>query len=132
MPWVELRQPDNDTLAIRYAPNIEPIVLKRGNGDFTCDGRGLTVSRSGSSLREKQDSNLGVTTMTTFGALMGTGAVETLARSFQRLQDGSLLMEVNNSQVGAYLFVPTLISHRHFVRWTPVSPLPQIESEPTR
>ena len=121
--YTKPREPDNDTLVVRHDLGSEPIVLTRGNGDFTCDSRGLTLSQSGSALRKKGSSNVATVAWTSFGLLAGTGGVTTLSRSFQCLPDGSLLMEVIQSTVGVGLYIPILSSNQYFVRWTPAPPL---------
>ena len=121
--YTKPREPDNDTLVVRHDLGSEPIVLTRGNGDFTCDSRGLTLSQSGSGMREKGHSNVYTVTMTPVFLLAGSASVATLSRSFQRLADGSLLLEVIESSVGIALYIPRLASSQHFVRWTPAPPI---------
>jgi hypothetical protein len=125
--WVELTQPDNGTLVIQYdelPPNdhaIGQIILRKTDGDFTCGDRGLTLSQSGSAIRTERMSDTGTAVRTSFGIMvMGSGWVTNLGRTFQRLPDDSLLMEVTEFSVGAYLFVPTIFSFTKFVRWTSV------------
>jgi hypothetical protein len=126
--WVELTQPDNGTLVIQYdelPPNdhaIGQIILRITDGDFTCCDRGLTLSQSGSAIRTERMSDTGTAVRTSFGIMvMGSGWVTNLGRTFQRLPDDSLLMEVTEFSAGAYLFVPTIFSYTKFVRWTSVS-----------
>jgi hypothetical protein len=119
MRWVELHQPDNDTLVIQHDLGVAPVIFRRGDGDFSCGNGGLTISQSGSAIRTK-DMGHGIAAFyTSFGVLTGTAWFATLSHSFYRLVDGSLLMEVSESAVGAYLYIPTMFGRQYFVRWKP-------------
>jgi hypothetical protein len=115
--WVELKQPDNDTLVVQHDLMKTPVVLKRKDGDFACTREGLSISRSGPGYRREGESTLATGALVTFGVFVGSGNIEMLTRSFRRLQDGSLVMEVTNSAVGVHLFIPFFFGDREYVRW---------------
>jgi len=116
--WVELKQPDESTLVIELDDGRTPIIMKKGDDGFTCDRNGLTVFQSGSWLRNERHSEAEVVLGSAGLAMMGTGALETVSRSFRLLLDGSLLMKVTESSAGGFFFIPVYGSQAQYVRWS--------------
>lgn len=116
--WVELKQPDENTLVIELDDGEAPLAIKRGDDGFTCGSDGVTVSQSGSWLRNENHSDAGIVFGTTGLAMLGTGMVQTVSRSFRPLEDGSLLMKVTESSAGGFFFIPVYTSKGQFVRWS--------------
>jgi hypothetical protein len=117
--WVELKQPDDNTLVIELDDGKPPIVLKRDKEDFALGSDGLTVSQSGSGMRFKdtEKSDTEVVGATIAGAVLLTGSVDTVSRTFSRLKDGSLLMKVHESRAGGILGIPMYLGTVQYVRW---------------
>jgi hypothetical protein len=137
--WVELRQPDEDTLlVISSDPAIAVKELHQKQGDFSCIGesleRQLHVSMMSIGDNSKETSvlhaaNNGATTA--FSALLGIGGVRTLTRRFSVAADNSLIMAVSQSEAGAFLLVPFHERHETFVRWSPAAAPPAGDAAPT-
>ena len=118
--WIEIKQPDEDTLVVTLDRDSAPLTLKRSAGDFACDSGGVTVSSSGLHRRLGEPEGAHVYE-TTGDLLFGTVSVDRLSRRFQRAQDGSLIMTVTQSSTGALLFIPAASSHSQIVRWPGLS-----------
>jgi hypothetical protein len=127
--WVELRQPDPDTLLVVSSDaRVDVKELHRSKGDFSCGPEGLRRSQYASVVSVGDDSadpGVGLTIFNTvetaFGALMMTGGLTTLTRTFNVAQDGSLVMSVSLSQTGVYMLIPYHIQGKTFVRWQRVT-----------
>ena len=122
--WVEFKQPDDNTLVIELDDRKAPIILKQSDGDFTIGSDGLTVSQSGSGYRFRHEEmkDWEVIGATTAGAIIGTGSLDTISRSFRRLKDGSLLMKVKESHAGGILAIPFYFSTTQHIRWSILPP----------
>lgn len=116
--WVELTQPDADTLEMHFPPESshKPIVFTRKGGDFDCSGSSLQFSTTGSFLSVEGRPEAGNIAVTAIGLLQATGGIVSSTRSFRPLQDGSLSMEVTEVMALAHLIVFGK-RDRAFVRW---------------
>ena len=123
--WLELRQPDPDTLEVHFPP-FDPKIFKRSKDDFQCDQSGLKYSMSGSPFSWEEKSATVNYIETSMQVVFGTVVIVTTERIFSPLQDGSLLMEVTESNTGAVILIPTKIKSHTFIRWERYSP----EGEP--
>lgn len=125
--WLDIRQPDPDTLEVHF-PQFDTKIFKRSKGDFQCDQSGLKYSISGSAFSWEEKSPIinyiATSMLVVFG--YGTVVIVTTERIFSPLQDGSILMEVTESNTGAVILIPTKIKSHTFVRWERYSP----EGEP--
>jgi hypothetical protein len=129
--WVELRQPDEDTLLIVSSdPTIAVQELHHKRGDFNCSGTGLERQLHVSAMSSGDNSNetsvgrdIFNSIVTAEGAVMyASGGVRTLTRRFSVAADGSLVMAVSQSQSGVLLLIPVHEHDETFVRWTPAPP----------
>jgi hypothetical protein len=128
--WVELRQPDTDTLAIVSSdPAVDSRILHRSHGDYSCGGQGLErrLHVSEASLGDDRDQvSAGMTGFNAVNAVgaavvgLGTGGVRTLIRSFRPAEDGALVMAVTRSESGTVLLIPLHEKADTFVRWRQV------------
>jgi hypothetical protein len=128
--WVELRQPDADTLVIVSSDPAVPVrELHQRKGDYSCSRAGLERDIHASEM--SRGSNAGEpsvaldtlnTTSTAYGLLMASGGVRTLTRRFNVGADGSLVMAVSQSDHGAMFLIPYHLRDETFVRWTRVTP----------
>jgi hypothetical protein len=116
--WLVIEQPDADTLEMHFPPasRHEPIVLKRGKGDFQCDGSSLRFSMIGSVLAAEERSDAGNVTVTTLSLMVFSGGVVSTDRVFRPLQDGALTMEVTESVAVTHGFF-LAAKYSAFVRW---------------
>lgn len=132
--WVELRQPDKDTLVVFPGPDWgEPIELHRKHGEFSCRANKLTrtqadIWRAAASVEGDpsggEDPVGRVLSLpgAFFGALIGMGGVASIKRSFQIDAAGSLVMEITHSRRGLMLLIPTSEVYSTFVTWRRVPP----------
>jgi hypothetical protein len=128
--WVELRQPDKDTLVVVSSdPTVGVKTLHHQRGDFSCSGKDLERQLHTSAASRGDNSNessaaLGTlnATSTAFGAAMASGGVRTLTRRFSTAADGSLVMAVSQSEAGLLLLIPYHEHYETFVRWALVAP----------
>lgn len=129
--WVELRQPDPDTLVIVSSdPTVEVREWHRSHGDFSCGEHGLarTLHASLMSLGDNSASAPGALSAfngagTLFDlATAGAAGVRTLTRTFSTAADGSLVMDVATSEGGVMLLVPFHTLDEGYVRWTRTGP----------
>jgi len=124
--WVELRQPDADTLLVVSSdPAVDVKVLHRSSGDFSCSEGGLERRLRASTLSIGNDAPNEPKAAATFngietlyGAAMGFGGIRTLTRSFRAAADGSLTMDVTIAESDLVFLVPTHLKDETFVRWT--------------
>jgi hypothetical protein len=130
--WVELRQPDNDTLVIVSSdPTVAVEELHQSKGDFTCSGGSLERHLHASSMSAGDNSNKSPVAQDGFNAVMGamlavgyaSGGVRTLTRRFSKSEDGALVMAVSQSEAGVVLLIPFHEHDETFVRWTPERPM---------
>jgi len=123
--WVELRQPDADTLVIVSSdPVVDVKELHRSRGDFTCSARGLQRTLHASILSMGTNAPTSVPLaafngLNTLGgiATQASGGVRTLKRSFKTTADGSLIMDVSVSETGLFFLIPAHLKDETFVRW---------------
>jgi len=126
--WVDLAQPDENTLVVDFDDAGPAIVLRQSDGDFRCNRGALVFSQYGSAIGHAGDDppDYEVAGAVATGALLGIGGVEGIRRQFKPLFDSSLLMEVTESWGGAIFFIPAYSRRAEYVRWLPVA----IEGEP--
>jgi hypothetical protein len=123
--WVELRQPDQDTLImVSSDPTVAVKELHRSHGDFTCSARGLERQLHAGILSRGDNSDQEHPVVAGFngvemayGAMFGTGGMRTLTRSFRPAADGSLVMTVTQSETGLVFLIPYHEKSASFVRW---------------
>jgi hypothetical protein len=123
--WVELRQPDQDTLImVSSDPTVAVKELHLSHGDFSCSSHGLErqVHAALTSIGDNRDhASVAVTGFNgvemAYSAFFGTAGMRTLTRSFKPAEDGSLLMTVSQSQTGLILLIPYHEKSESFVRW---------------
>jgi hypothetical protein len=129
--WVELRQPDQDTLQIVSSdPAVAVKELHRSHGDFTCTAHGLerTIHASMMSMGDNSASpSIGMDAFNGMGTAFGAAAygsigLRTLTRSFNIAADGALVMDVSESQGGLLLLIPHYIKTETYVRWPRLEP----------
>lgn len=129
--WVELQQPDKNTLVVSDPETDARFELHRAHGDFSCEANRLTRTQidiwrpaaSGGGDPSGGENPVGrVLTYPSafFGALFGTGGVASLKRSFQIDAAGSLVMEITRSRRGVTLLIPHSLVYSTFVTWRPV------------
>lgn len=128
--WVELRQPDADTLVVISSdPVVDVKEMHRSRGDFSCSRHGLerTLHASLSSVGSNADSAAPQAAFNGLGALFnlataGTAGVRTLTRTFTAIADGSLVMDVSEAQSGVVMLIPFHTRDEGFVRWSRAEP----------
>jgi hypothetical protein len=126
--WVELRQPDADTLLIVSSdPTIDVKELHRSRGDFSCSAQGLErhLHASLSSIGDNSRSSAGLAVYNGMGtafnaASAGFLGVRSLTRTFTTTADGSLIMDVSVSETGVVLLIPFHMKDEGYVRWSRV------------
>jgi hypothetical protein len=122
--WVELRQPDRDTLIVVLSdPTSEVRELHRSR-DFTCSARGLDrrLHAGLTSVGKNSDRESALLAgfngvEMAYSAALGTGGMRTLTRSFKLASDGSLVMTVSQSETGLMLLIPFHARQETYVRW---------------
>ena len=128
--WVELRQPDKDTLVVVSSdPTVAVKELHHKKGDFSCTGKGLERALHASAMGLNNNADETSVALDTFSAMAtafnavtaGAGGVRTLTKRFSLAADGSLVMAVSQSEGGAMLLIPYHLHEETFVRWTPVA-----------
>ncbi len=132
--WVELRQPDRDTLVVISSdPTVAVREMRHNRGDFRCSVEGgssrepcsepQTMSSHGNNSDETSVALGAVNaTSTAYAAALASGGVRTLKRRFSLAADGSLVMTVSQSEEGVLLLIPYHEHYETFVRWAPVAP----------
>jgi hypothetical protein len=129
--WVELRQPNKDTLVVVSSDPTVPVKeLHQKKGDFRCSDKGLERQLHTSALSFGDNSNetsagqdVGNAIGAAFGAAtQGSGGVRTLTRRFSVADDGSLVMAVSQSEGGLLFLIPYHEHYETFVHWAPVAP----------
>jgi hypothetical protein len=137
--WVELRQPDADTLIVVSSdPSVDPAELHRSNGDFSCGPEGLTRKQYASATSVGDASghpSAGLTIFNGFrfalGALTLSGGVTTLTRTYNPAGDSSLVMAISLTDTFLYMAIPFHVADETFVRWERWVPKPETPTEPT-
>jgi hypothetical protein len=135
--WVELRQPDDDTLiAVSSDSAIDVQTLHRSKGDFTCSAAGLErrVHASMTSLGDNSaHASAGADAYNAFETvatlMYASGGVNSLTRSFNLAADGALVMSVSQSTNGVVLLIPLHERKETYVRWER-APLPPSATAP--
>jgi hypothetical protein len=128
--WVELRQPDADTLlVISSDPMVDVKEMHRSRGDFSCGEHGLgrTLHASLSSIGSNAPSSAPQAAFNGLGTLFnlataGTAGVRTLTRTFTASADGSLVMDVSETLAGVAVLIPFHTRDEGFVRWSRAEP----------
>src|SRR5215813_6720064 len=128
--WVELRQPDPDTLVVISSdPVVDVKELHRSRGDFSCGKHGLerTLHASLSSVGSNAQPTAPQAALNGLGTLFnlataGTAGVRTLTRAFTASDDGSLVMDVSEAQSGVAVLIPFHTRNEAFVRWPRAEP----------
>lgn len=124
--WVELRQPDPDTLIVIAGDGtVDPVELHRSRGDFDCrDGqlvRTLRAPTTSLGYDEGQE-NTATRVYNVFSAVtnafLATGGVQTLKRSFSVAADGTLVMRVERTTHALLFALPINYDHSTYVSWT--------------
>jgi hypothetical protein len=130
--WVELRQPNADTLIVVSSdPTIEVKELHQSRGDFTCTAKGLERHLHASLMSEGNNGPSsapaaifnGVSTAFNLVSA-GSAGVRSLTRTFKTAADGSLILDVSESQSGLMVLIPMHTSEESYVRWLPVAGAP--------
>ncbi len=136
--WVEVRQPDDDTLVVSWAnPSVPFVELHRSKKDFDCTAEGLTRDLKASIESQGNDQGQESAALKTYNAvntvemlLLASGGVQTLHRTFSKAANGSLLMHVERTTRGVYLLVlPVDKDYSTWVTWPP-EPLKENPPEP--
>lgn len=128
--WVELRQPDADTLVIVSSdPVVDVKELHRSHGDFSCGAHGLerTLHVGLTSMGGNDTSSAPQAVFNGVGTLFsvataGMAGVRTLTRAFSAAPDGSLVMDVSVAQSGVAVLIPFHTRDEGFVRWMRTGP----------
>lgn len=123
--WIELRQPDSDTLVVTVAESSQPPVeLHRSKGEFDCTAEGLTRNLKASLTSQGYDQgqeNTATKVYNAFAAITlaftATGGVQALGRTFSRASDGSLLMHVERTTRGVMFAIPINMNYATWVTW---------------
>jgi len=128
--WVEIDQPDADTLRITFGKSSdEPVELRRSKGDFDCDSNGLTrvqhdIWRAAPDARferihgtETTPARIFNSAVAAFDIFFATAGVITRTRSFENGAAGSLIMKITGSRRGLTFGIPTSQTYSSFVRW---------------
>jgi len=132
--WVELRQPDADTLVIVSSdPTAEVREWHRSRGDFSCGEHGLERTLHASLMSVGDNSASSPAPLAAFNgagtlfdlATSGSAGVRTLTRTFSATADGSLIMDVSSSQAGLMVLIPFHIRDEGYVRWSRAEPSPE-------
>jgi hypothetical protein len=137
--WVELRQPDANTLMIVSSdPAVDVKVMHRSEGDFTCSARGLErrLHASLMSAGSNAPSSVPLAAFNGMGTLInmasaGSAGVRTLTRTFRTASDGALIMDVSESESGLVVLIPAHLKDETFVRWSRIEPPASAEAADT-
>ena len=125
--WIEIEQPDADTLFVIAHPESAPAsqfqgrrVMKASKSDFSCDAGGLRISGGVASVFGGRSDlpTAGRAAVTTMMVFVGTAGAHTHQRVFRRAENGDLIMEVKEGEAAVWLYVlPTVTGENLFVRW---------------
>jgi hypothetical protein len=122
--WVELRQPDRDTLIVVLSDPTAQVRELHRSRDFTCSVRGLDrrlhagLTSVGNNSDHESALLAGFNGVEmAYSAALGTGGMRTLTRSFKPASDGSLVMTVTQSETGLMLLIPFHERQETYVRW---------------
>ena len=122
---IALRQPDDDTLQVLSGDDAVILKeLRRSKGDFDCNPDGLVRRLNASVMsvgEEAGDESDFVKGYNAFGSamrlLIASGGVQSLARTFTKAADGSLVMAVQRSTYGLIIGLPYGHEYSTFVTW---------------
>lgn len=125
--WVELRQPDPDTLVVVFGdPALDPVTLQRSRGDFECGAEGLTRTLRASTFSfgyDEGQENAPTKAYNAFATVtnlfLASGGVQTLERSYSPAADGSLVMGVHRHSKGLLVGLPFSNDFSTYVQWQP-------------
>jgi hypothetical protein len=129
--WVDVRQPDDDTLVVSWAtPSVPFVELHRSKKEFDCTADGLTRDLKASMFSQGYDQGQESTGLKTYNAvnaaemvLFASGGVQTLHRTFSKAANGSLLMHVERTTRGVHLLIlPVNMDYSTWVTWPPDPP----------
>jgi len=123
--WVELRQPDADTLVvISTDPREDVRTWHRSAGDFSCGTGGLRRHQHANSYSlggDEAHPDSSITEFNTaagaFNAATASTGLRTLTRSFNPAADGSLVMSVIMEDARVEFGFPSSEKDSTFVRW---------------
>jgi hypothetical protein len=105
--WIEIQQPDSDSIRISIPDDdsVVPWVLKHSAGDFECDGSTVKISKLGSSYSSYRSpaANAFITTGVALTHL--SGGIVSSSLSFRRVAEGTLVMDVRDQDVGAFVLL---------------------------
>jgi hypothetical protein len=128
--WVELLQPDPDTLVATFDGSAaDSVTLQRSKGDFDCAAEGLTrtlhastFSLGGDEGQENRQTKAYNAFATISNLFIASGGVQTLDRSFTRVPDGPLIMSVRRHSKGMIVGLPYSNDFSTYVRWPQATP----------
>ena len=126
--WVEIQQPDSDTLVFVVSdPTTGPVEFHQSRGDYSCGSEGIVLSLTANVLAVGGNSphqKAGMAAYNAAGAVIG-GTIEGLGtygsrhlkRRFVPAEDGSLVMSVTETSTGTIVLIPQHSKDSTFVRW---------------
>ena len=123
--WIEVRQPDRDTLVVVFSDaTTDPVELRRSKGDFECTAAGLTRTLRAATTSLGYDEGKENTATRVYNVfsgvtnvLLATGGLQTLRRTFARSADGSLVMHVERGTHALMLGLPINYDYSTYVSW---------------
>jgi hypothetical protein len=131
--WIELQQPDGDTLRIVSGePANVSIKLRRSSGDFACRSDGLSrvqhdiwrvTANAGDPGGPEHPVGrvIAMASATLSAPVFVFGGFATLTRTFNLTTDGSLVMKIVHSRKGVSFFIPTYEESSTYVMWSRAS-----------
>jgi hypothetical protein len=125
--WVTLRWIDSDTLRIESSdPTAAVAELHRSKGDFSCSAQGLERRISAGQISQGDNSASAPAGRSALNAFLnvtgvvanaGSGGVRTLTRRFGLAADGSIVMDVSQTENGLVVLIPYHMKYEALVRW---------------
>lgn len=133
--WIEIQQPDPDSIRISVPDDdsVGPWVLKQSAGDFECDGSVVKISKWGSSYSSYRSpaANAFITTGVALTHL--SGGIVSSSLSFRRIADGTLVMDVRDQDVGAFvLLFWYAMKTTGYVKWDAYGPATSVPAASAR
>ena len=127
--WIDVRQPDRDTLVVVFSDaTTDPVELRRSEGDFECTAAGLTRTLRAPTTSLGYDEGKENTATRVYNVfsgvtnvLLATGGIQTLRRTFARSADGSLVMHVERGTHALMLGLPINYDYSTYVSWQPAT-----------